>query len=94
MPGSSASKIGRGHEQERVGEKDGQEKGEEDGGLSLRWIQMRINIYKRVRRWSSLLDSYLELGCGRCEEILVLAPPLEMRKTRRKTEERRRKMRI
>ena len=54
------------------------------GGLGLRWIQMRINIYKRVRRWSSLLDSYLELGCGRCEEILVLAPLREMRNTRRK----------
>lgn len=47
----------RGHE--RVGEKDA---GGKRRGLGLRWIQMRINIYKRVRRWSSLLDSYLESG--------------------------------
>lgn len=78
----------RGHE--RVGGKDA---GGKKRGLGLRWIQMRINIYKRVRRWSSLLDSYLESGCGRCEEILVLAPPCEMRNTRRKAEGRRRKKR-
>lgn len=76
----------RGHE--RVGEKDA---GGKRRGLGLRWIQMKINIYKRVRRWSSLLDSYLESGCGRCEEILVLAPPCEMRNTRRKAEGRGRK---
>lgn len=66
------------------------QKERKEGGLGLRWIQMRINIYKRVRRWSSLLDSYLESGCERCEEILVLTPPCKMRNTRRKTEERRR----
>lgn len=74
-------------------EKRTREEREEEGELGLRWIQMRINIYKRVRRWSSLLDSYLEPRCGRCEEILVLAQPREMRNGRRKTERRERKKR-
>lgn len=43
-------------EKEREGKAAEKREGRK-GELSPRWIQMRINIYKRVRRWSSLLDS-------------------------------------
>lgn len=75
-----------GREEERTGGREARGGRREE--LGPQWIQMRINIYKRVRRCGVPFSIPPESGCERrCEEILVLAPPCEMRNTRRKNEE-------
>lgn len=74
-----------GREEERTGGREARGRRREE--LGPQWIQMRINIYKRVRRCGVPFSIPPESGCERCEEILVLAPPCEMRNIRRKNEE-------